>query len=355
MPRGRKPKVLETKTQHSEGASIVQIDYKSEKWTVSKLVDFIRKNNIKDDIDYQRGLCWNAKQRSLFIHSVILDYYIPPLLAVKNGTKDYDLLDGKQRSSALRDFVKDGFKLRDIPSVPYDDGTEEDFNGLKYSQLPEDVQDAIIGYNLNVVIFGDGTTKEQAEDVFYRSNNGTALRSSDKNFSKALSKDKITPLISHPIFERAMTETAREKLAPRQILINCYILLLTDSYSLDSGDVSKFLKEYEITEENQSELNTLLTRLNAISVDIEENTDPGTTDRKSAKRILGRINIPVLVKFLQSHEDDEKNAEFFQAFFSGEKKATVNDTYNELSQSGSGHLENIQKRLGILNKEYDKF
>lgn len=356
MPRGRKPKVLETVTfKHSEGASIAQLDYKSEKWTVSKLVDFVRKNNIKTDVEIQRGLCWSPKQRSLFIHSIIMDYYIPPLLAVKNGNKDYDLLDGKQRASTLREFIRGSFKLKDIPTIPYDDGTEEDFNGLKYSQLPEDVQNAISGYNLSIVIFNDGTEREVTEDVFYRANNGTSLKASDKNFSKAISKDKITPLISHHLFERAMTETAIEKLAPRQVIINSYILLLTDNVSLDSGDVSKFLKEYEISDENKGLLDMLFERLYDISVNIEEASEPGTVDRKAAKRILGRINIPVLVKFLNTHEDDDQNQKFLTYFFSGTGKATISDAYNDASQSGSGHLENIQKRVNALNEAYDKF
>ena len=356
MPRGRKPKALEPITfKHSDGASISQLDYKSEKWTVSKLVDFIRKNNINTSVEIQRGLCWNPKQRSLFIHSIIMDYYIPPLLAAKNGNKEYDLLDGKQRALTLREFIRGSFKLKDIPPVPYDDGTEEDFNGLKYSELPEDVQTAISGYNLSMVIFNEGTNREVTEDVFYRANNGTALKASDKNFSKALSKDKITPLISHRIFRRAMTDTAIEKLAPRQVVINSYILLLTDDLSLDSGDVSKFLREHEISDNDKGLLDMLFERLYGISANIEEESEPGTIERKAAKRILGRINIPVLVKFLNTHEDDEKNQRFLEHFFSGSGKATISDAYNDASQSGSGHLENIQKRLNALNEAYEQF
>lgn len=357
MPRGRKPKSLEPiQTNHSEDAVIVQVDYKSEKWTVSKLVEFMRKNNIIDDVEIQRGLCWSIKQRSLFIHSVISGYYIIPLLMVKNGNKSYELLDGKQRSSSLRDYTKDGFKLKDIPPVLYDDGTEEDFNDLKFSQLPEDVQNIIMGYNLNMVIFSEETTKEQVEDIFYYSNNGTALRSSYKNFSKAISKDKITLLMNHKIFDRAMTETAREKLAQRQLIINSYIILFTDNLSFDSGDVSKFLKEYDITDENKDILDNILTRFNDISVSMEESSVPGTTERKSVKRVLGRTNFPLIVKFLSQHEgDDDKIVKFFISFFSGDKKASVNNEYNELLQAGSGHLENIHRRLDILNEEFNKF
>ena len=355
MPRGRKPKVLErVRPVHAEGATVATLDYKAEKWTVSKLMDFMNKNKIKD-VEIQRGVCWNLKQRSLFIHSVIMNYYIPPLLMVKTGNKGFDLLDGKQRSSTLYDFINDKFKLKDIPAILYDDEVSEDFTGLKFSQLPEDIQNLISDYNLNIVIFSEGTSEKQTEDVFFRYNNGTALNTTDKNFSIAVSKDKISSLISHPFFERAMTENAREKLISRQVIINSYIILLTDNYSLDSGNVVKFLREYEISEENRNELYDLFTRLSDISERIEENTDPGTLERKAAKRIFGRVNIPVLVKFLQSHNDDDRNADFLTYFFSGEKKASVNETYNEASQSGSNHLDNIQRRIMALNEEYDKF
>ena len=356
MPRGRKPKVLEPiEWNHSDHSVVSQIDFKSEKWTVSKLVNAMKKDKIETGHDIQRGLCWNVKQRSLFIHSIIMNYYIPPLIATKKDGNTYDLLDGKQRSSTLNDFILGKFALKDIPPVTYDDGTTEDFNGLKFHRLPEDVQELITGYNLTIVIFTEETSREQTEDVFYRANNGTALKSSDKNFSKAVSKDKITPLLSHDIFSKALTTTAREKLAQRQLVINSYILLLTNDYSLDSGDVSKFLREYEISDNDMGLLDMIFQRLYDISTDIDIDSEDNVVNKRVAKRILSRTNIPILVKFLNTHEDDEKNKVFFIHFFSGEKKASINDEYNEASQAGSGHSENIQKKINILNKEFDKF
>ena len=64
--------------------------------------------------------------------------------------------------------------------------------------------------------------------MFFRFNNGTSLKSSDKNFSKAVSPDKITALVDHPIFEMAMTENVRQKLSSRKIVINSYIMLSSD-------------------------------------------------------------------------------------------------------------------------------
>lgn len=356
MPRGRKPKIIEPKEfNHSDHAVVSQIDFKSEKWTVSKLINAIKKEKINDKISFQRGLCWNPRQRSLFIHSIILNYYIPPLIAAKQDNNTFNLLDGKQRATTLQSFCDNHFSLKDIPPIPYDDGTEEDFNGYKFRDLPEDIQEFITGYNLTLVIFNEETSKEQTEDAFFRANNGTALKSSDKNFSKAVSKDRITSLITHDIFDDAMTETAREKLAQRQLIINSYILLLTDDYSLDASSVSKFLREYEISDKDKGMLDMILERLHSIAMNIGENADPGSADKKIAKRILGRTNIPILVKFLKTHEDDETNTEFLKYFFSGDRKASINEDYNDASQAGSGHMENIQRKLNALNDEFEKF
>lgn len=354
MPRGRKPKILnEINIQHSENSTPVMVDFKVEKWPLSTVTYRLGKGQIETGDVIQRGYVWSAKQRSLFIHSIMCGYPIPQLVAIKEG-KQYNLLDGKQRITTINMFCNDKFRLKDIPLIKYDDDTEDDYNGLKYSELPEDVRKSIESYGFNFLIFAEGTSKEEAEDIFYRFNNGTSLKSSDKNFAKAISKDKISSLIDHPIFEKAMTETAREKLAPRQTIINSYILLTTDDLSLDSGDVSKFLRENEITDENRDTLDAIFTRLLDISNSIESRTDPGTYERRAAKRILGRINIPVLVKFLSNHNDDDKNEDFLMNFYSGEKKATISDAYNDASQSGSGHLDSIQKRLNSLYEEYEK-
>ena len=358
MPRGRKPKPVEPRVfNHSEDASIAQVDFKSEKWTVSKLVTALKKNTLDQNAEMQRGQCWNARQKSLFIHSIIMNYYVPPLIAAKRDGKNYDLLDGKQRASTLLAFTMNKFALKDIPPVAYDDDTEDDYNNLKFKDLPEDIQETITGYNLTVVTFNENTSREQTEDVFYRANNGTSLRASDKNFSKAICKDKITALVDHDIFEKALTETAQEKLAARPLVINSYILTLTDDLSLDSGDVTKFLKEYEISDQDMTDLDEIFSRLLNIAVDLEIQSENGDSlaGGKVYKRALSRTNLPLLAKFLKNNVDDDKNLRFFNYFFSGEKRGTINAEYNELLGGGVGKRANIQKRYEILENEYKKF
>ena len=75
MPRGRKSKVVEEPSfSHSDDAVVSQIDFKTEKWTISKLVGIMSKHSMELEAEIQRGQCWNVRQRSLFIHSIITNY-----------------------------------------------------------------------------------------------------------------------------------------------------------------------------------------------------------------------------------------------------------------------------------------
>ena len=351
MPRKKQEPVEQTVAVHP---GIVSIDKKTENWTVSKLVRQISKNQIKVELDIQRGQVWNIKQKSLLIHSVILDYPIYPISAIRRDKNIIDILDGKQRSTTLFDFVNDKFKLKGFPVIVFDDGSEADYNGLKYSQLPEDIREIIDNYNVTITIFGEDTSYEQETDIFYRLNNGTSLTISDKNFSKAISKDMITSLISHPIFEKALTETALRKMSQRRIIISSYIMLMTDNLSLDAADVNKFLKEYKITDDDRKELNNIYDRLLNIANTIEETSDAMSSRKRVSKRILSRNGIPTLVRFMKNHSDDEKLTQLFISFFSGEKKATNNEEYNNISSQGSGHMANILRKNEILEEEYTK-
>ena len=129
---------------------------------------------------------------------------------------------------------------------------------------------------------------------------------------------------------------------------------MTDDLSLDSGDVNKFLREYDITEDEYNQLKDIYDRLLFISDDINDTADPMSIQKRIQKRILSRNGIPSLVRFMKTHDDDDKLREFFISFFSGEKKATNNDEYNKASSQGAGHMGNILKKQEILEEEYAK-
>ena len=76
-----------------------------------------------------------------------------------------EIVDGQQRSMAIRDFYNDEYKLSTTVET-------EDFRGKSYSELDEDYQQAFIDYQVSVDLFLSAT-EENVREVFRRMNSFT--------------------------------------------------------------------------------------------------------------------------------------------------------------------------------------
>ena len=93
-------------------------------WNARQLCRMVQRGEIKFDNAVKRGLVWDVQRKSLLIHSMLTGYPIPPFYAVKGGGC-YDMLDGKQRTNAIVDFISGKFELEGLPEgdVENEDGT----------------------------------------------------------------------------------------------------------------------------------------------------------------------------------------------------------------------------------------
>lgn len=189
-------------------------------WTGKKLARMATDGEIDFNISVQRGNVWKRDKQSLLIHSMITDYPIPPFYAVKNENGNYSMLDGKQRSEAIRAFLNNEFALDDsTPEVTLKNGMIDDISGLTYSQLCEEIQDKIKDYSLTVYWFDSCITDDEISEMFFRLNNGKPLSAIELTRVKAKSIDTIRSLAKHPIFSEALKETAINKYTNEDIII----------------------------------------------------------------------------------------------------------------------------------------
>lgn len=65
-------------------------------------------------MNLQRPFCWNLEQKQQLILSIIKNIYIPKLAILVDQTTDnytYQIIDGKQRLSAMLSFINNEFPL----------------------------------------------------------------------------------------------------------------------------------------------------------------------------------------------------------------------------------------------------
>ena len=322
-------------------------------WNARQLCRMVQRGEIKFDNAVQRGLVWDVQRKSLLIHSMLTGYPIPPFYAVKGGGC-YDMLDGKQRTNAIVDFISGKFELEGIPKVDVEneDGTMDmvDINTLHFDEMEESLQDELNAYHLTVYYF-DGITDDEISEMFFRLNNGKPLSAIELSRVKAKSGDAIREIGKHALFKSALTEKAFERYTHEDIVVKSYAVLHGKEPSLETKHIRPLMAEMEVTEEEQVQLMEIYDRILAVHGMIE--------DKKIARRILTRTHmvsiVPVVWRSIEDGVSDKQFAEWFATFFAGKKSASISSVYNDAAGSGSARKEAVRKRLDEIAKHYGAF
>ena len=330
-------------------------------WNARQLSKMMDKGSITFDSAIQRNLVWDDHRKSLLIHSMLTGYPIPAMYASKDSeTKNYSMLDGKQRSNAIHDFLNGKFTLTDIPEVTLDDGTEIDINGMYFSGLDEDMQDALNNYSLTIYYFED-ITEDEISEMFFRLNFGKPLSAIELSRSKAKDLKTIQSIGKHDLFTTSLTEKAFEKYTHEDLVIKSYIMLTSDTPCLDTKFVRPIMETTIFTEDNISLLNSVYDRiLNTYKTIIaDDSPETGKISKRIAKRLLTRTHMlsimPIVKRSFEENVSDEMFTNWVKNFFCGTKSVTKYNDYNTRCASGSGHAENVKVRLRVVKKDYEKF
>ena len=306
-------------------------------WNAKQINKMVEKGTISFDNAVQRGLVWDIKRKSLLIHSILMGYPIPPFYATKRDGV-YDMLDGKQRSNAIVDFINDKFALKDIPYVqnPDDVEVEEDINDLTFSELSEEYRDLILAYTFTIYYY-DSITDEQINEMFYRLNNGKPLSAIELSRAKAKSLDVIRRLASHELFTSTLTESALSKYVADDLVIKTYVLLFTDSYDLSSKNVRNIIENFEISEDEENQMNELFTSFLELYEHVYE------ISKKAAKKMIQKVNLLSLMPALNDCNAYciDQLADFFD---------NIPDDYKETCSNGTNSSANVKRRIEILKE-----
>lgn len=121
--------------------------------------------------EFQRRHRWNQEQKSKLIESFIMNIPIPPIFLYEVDYSLYEVMDGLQRLTAIQDFYNDKFALRKLEYW-------RELEGMKYSQLPQDVKRGIDRRYISSIILLKETSKSNDQEkelkqlVFERLNSG---------------------------------------------------------------------------------------------------------------------------------------------------------------------------------------
>ena len=140
------------------------------------------------DPDFQRGNVWAKKQGSELVESILMGIPIPVmyLFEMKDGKKQ--VVDGRQRITAILDFLNGKLVLKDLKILP-------SYNNCKFSDLDMKMQGLFEDSQMYFYIIQPPTPERVKYDIFDRVNRG-GTRLTNQEMRNALYRGKSTRLIS---------------------------------------------------------------------------------------------------------------------------------------------------------------
>lgn len=171
--------------------------------------------------DFQRRKVWDVTRKSKFLESMILGLPVPSLLVAKDDSRNkYIIIDGKQRLSAIRDFVcpedgGKGYRLKGLEVV-------KELEGYTFDELQKDPTKTIFlsrftSYPLKTNVVRNYDEKK-LYFIFARLNSGSVPLSTQElrhtlfpgDFSKFINKESKENLAI-----KRLLRLGKEKVDPR--------------------------------------------------------------------------------------------------------------------------------------------
>jgi hypothetical protein len=113
--------------------------------TVAWLYDIYKRDLLELDPPYQRRSVWNHSYKEYFIDTIIQNYPIPAIFLYEeideNGIAKYNVVDGKQRLTALFEFIQNVFPVSE-------DATKTELRGKFFDEFPPGFKNKLWGYSI---------------------------------------------------------------------------------------------------------------------------------------------------------------------------------------------------------------
>jgi hypothetical protein len=137
--------------------------------------------------EFQRKVVWTDGQCAELVESILMGIPIPLIYLFEDREGVRQVVDGKQRITALKRFINNKFKLQNLKVMPQ-------LNAKLFSKLSPFEQGKIEDYQLNTYIIQPPSPERIKFNIFDRVNRaGTPLNKQEMRF--ALYQGKATELL----------------------------------------------------------------------------------------------------------------------------------------------------------------
>lgn len=312
----------------------------------------------------QRGMVWNAQQKSNFIYSLARGFRVPYLYAKKKTVKTddgsrvvYDVFDGKQRMNTIFQYLSGTFRLKQVKPVTYTENKKKqtiDISGMFWNDLPEALQKYIEEQMLTMIVY-DNITQDELTEMFIMLNNGKPLTSKNKALAHCADRDNMLRIGKHPIFNSSLLKKkGRENKDEVVIIAKCWMMLNQELDDLNFGgkNLNANIEQIKIDKANEKKLVSIFDYADdVLQILMDKN-------KKLGQRFTKEIHFVSLVPFMNMAIEKKIKcgdfADFVEKNFDINTKDAFSQAYSDASTNGAAQGRNIRIRHNEIEKAFKK-
>jgi hypothetical protein len=199
----------------------------------------LEKGKIIIQPDFQRNQVWKDTQKSKFIESIILNFPLPPIYLNETKESTFIVIDGLQRSTAIRQFYKGELELIGLEALPK-------YNECKFKDLPEPLQSKFENKKLTVFVLKPSTPMVVIYDLFNRINTGgTQLNRQEVRNCIFIGKSTklLKELSEENCFKEAINLGVKDtRMKDREVVLRYLAFRWFDYKNEYTGDMSEYVE-----------------------------------------------------------------------------------------------------------------
>lgn len=347
------PEEYTTENASLDPENLIQkdIDIREAPYTVFELKRKCDQKKIILDPEFQRNPnIWTLEQKSKFIESIILNFPLPYwyVKQIKNGK--YIVVDGLQRTSAIREFIDNKFKLTGLQVLPQLNHLS--FNDLK--ELSGDYETRIEDKKISLYVIPYSAPSRILYEIFERVNTG-GTKLERQEMRNCIFTGKSTKLLKElsekDYFKQAIDYGFSDKrMKDRELILHYLAFKICNDYRQDyQGDMNSFLEDAmqkinEMSEEQIDELKQDFERVMTLTYDFfEQENFRLPTDRSRGK--VNTIMFESISYFFSTNDDD----------FLEQHKETIKENFVKLRENSEyvGSIKRVKYDKDTVIKRFD--
>lgn len=231
---------IEERFSQSQNDLVLQ----SSDFSLQGLTDMVDNQIIDLSPKYQRRERWKPDRQSLLIESFILNVPVPPIYLAEEEYGIYSIIDGKQRITAVSDFLNNAYALRGLEEFP-------ELNGARFRDLPKSIQGALrVRPYLRVITLLKQSHPRLKYEVFIRLNRG-GIRLNNQEIRnvafRGFLNDAIYEAAENEVLRSALKIDGPKSTAFQQMQDAEYVLrflTLVQSWADFSGSLSRSMDDF---------------------------------------------------------------------------------------------------------------